>query len=88
MVFLMEIKYGDNYAEFEINFNFYDYVSIIEAAKEFVEISYVLISGHESGKSLKMRFEPKDKSLTPKEVVHSFFNYALGIVNGRLKSSL
>ena len=84
----MEIKYGEDYAEFEINFNFYDYVSILEAAKEFVEISYVLISGDESGKSLKMRFEPKNKSLKPDEVVHSFFNYALGIANGRLKGSL
>ena len=82
----MKIEFKDNIAIFEIDFNLYDYPSIIEAAKEFTEVCWVSIRGAGDGMSLYVRMEPKDKEDDIKEAVYSFFNYILGIMNGKIKN--
>jgi hypothetical protein len=84
----MEIKIDNNVAEFEIDFNFYDYPSILEAAKEFTDSCWVTIIGAEDGNSLMIRIEPKDSENKARDAVYSFFNYTLGIMNRKIKSGL
>ncbi len=82
----MEINFNDNVAEFELNFNYYDFPSIIEAAKEFTEYCWLSIKGSEDYNSLYIRIEPKDKSQNVKEATYSFLNYILGIMTGKMKN--
>lgn len=82
----MEIEFEKNSASFELNFNFYDYPSIIEAAKEFTDSCWITIKGAEGGESLFIRIEPKDSKNDVKEAVYSFFNYILGIMNRKMKN--
>lgn len=82
----MEIEFKNNAAEFELNFNFYDFPSIIEAAKEFTEYCWFSMKGADDNNSLFIRIEPKDKNQDVKEAVYSFFNYILGIMTGKMKN--
>ena len=82
----MEIKFTKDSAEFEIGFALYDYPTILEAAKEFTDTCFVLMQGDDSGDSLLIRFEPKDSDIDVKDAVYSFFNYMLGIANGKIKN--
>ena len=84
-VVAVEIEYSDNSAEFELNFNFYDYPTIVEAAKEFTDSCWIAIDGSRDGMSLSIRIEPKDENDSAKEAVDSFFNYMLGIMNRKMK---
>ncbi|MFP4111861.1 MAG: hypothetical protein ACLFUO_02595 [Candidatus Woesearchaeota archaeon] len=84
----MEIKFEKNSAEFEMDFNFYDYPSIIEAAKEFTESCYVAIKGADDGNSLFIRIEPKKSSDEVRDAVFSFFNYTLGIMTRKIKNQM
>ena len=87
----MEIKFDKTSAEFELNFNFYDYPSILEAAKEFTDSCWVSIKGGDDGNFLYIRIEPKELDKNPedtvREAVFSFFNYILGIMNRKMKNT-
>jgi len=82
----MEIEFNNNVAEFELNFNFYDYPSIIEAAKEFIETSWISIKGADDGNSFFIRIEPKNPKENVRDAAFSFLNYVLGIMHGKIKN--
>ncbi len=82
----MDIRFEGNVAEFNLDFTFYDYPTIVEAAKEFTDSCYVAFYGDKDGKFIKVRIEPKDEDIPVKDAVYSFFNYMLGITNGKIKS--
>jgi hypothetical protein len=82
----MDITINDGVAEFEISFVYYDFPSILEAAKEFTETCWISIQGGKDELSLNMRIEPKDDTVTVRDSVYSFFNYILGIMHGKIKS--
>ncbi|MFP4656297.1 MAG: hypothetical protein ACLFNK_01840 [Candidatus Woesearchaeota archaeon] len=82
----MDIRFDGNVAEFELDFSFYDYPTIVEAAGEFTESCYVAFKGDVDGKYISVRIEPKDEDIPVRDAVFSFFNYMLGITNGKIKS--
>lgn len=85
MTRMMKIQIKNNIAEFELNFNFYDFPSIIETSHEFTESCWIGIKGSDNGKSIFIRIEPKEKTDNAKEAVNHFFNYLLGIMNRKIK---
>lgn len=87
MVKKMEIEFKDNTAEFEINFEFYDFPSLLESAKEFTETCWISFLDGDECKSLHVRIEPKDNDVSVRDAVYSFLNYTLGIIHGKMKES-
>ena len=82
----MDIRFEENAAEFELDFSFYDYPTIVEAANEFTDSCYVAFAGAKSGKYISVRIEPQDEDINVRDAVYSFFNYMLGITNGKIKN--
>jgi len=84
----MKIKIENNTAEFNLNFNLYDFPSILETAQEFTQTCWISINNLEETNSLNIRIEPKDNKESVEEAIGHFFNYILGIMNRKLKNSL
>lgn len=82
----MNIEFKESVAEFKLDFNFYDYPTILEAAKEFTDSCYISFIGEKNGEYIGVRIEPKDEEIDLRDAVYSFFNYMLGITNGKIKS--
>ena len=82
---IVEIKFNNNVASFQICFDFYDYLCIIEAAHEFTDSCWIYLSGATDGLSFLIQIEPKDSALLVEEATKSFFNYLLGIMNRKIK---
>jgi len=81
----VEIKIKNNIAEFDLNFNFYDYPTILETANEFTESCWIGMNGSSDGNFINMTIEPKDSSDSVSLALNSFFNYMLGIMNRKIK---
>lgn len=82
----MNIKFEGNIAEFDLDFMFYDYPTIVETAAEFTDSCYVSFFGDKDGKFISVKIEPKDDEIPIRDAVYSFFNYMLGITNGKIKN--
>jgi hypothetical protein len=84
----MEIKFDGNSAEFEIDFTYYDYPCLLEAANEFTDSCWIMMKEGKDTTSLKFKIEPKEDSQKIRDAVYSFLNFALGIMNRKIKNLL
>ncbi len=82
----MKIDFSNNVSTFEMNFHFYDYPAIIEAAKEFTDSCYIAIKSNEDENAFNIRIEPKTNEFTVQEATYEFLNYTLGIMNRKIKN--
>lgn len=82
----MEIQWEEEYAIIHMDFEYYDYPSLVEAAKEFTDSCFVGIKGAEDKQSIFIRLEIKESDGNLRDIVFSYLNYVLGIVHGKMSN--